>query len=239
MKEYLKFEKELRIKIEENAKLKEEIKDIKEAVKLNKLLKEKDAEIFINDEEMDIEDAENLSKNKNSGQRRSSPNFQSSPLKTNPQEREFNCPECFFRGTQLIELNNHINLKHTKGVGNEGNLKCRNCGDDFVSKWNLMNHRKNKHLENVAPCRNHRERRCPYSDDKCWWNHNENQQEQEEHFKCFFCGKTFKSKTELMSHRKREHGQAVKTCFKFTQNDCMFKDESCWFNHTIERCKYC
>ena len=94
-----------------------------------------------------------------------------------------------------------------------------------------MNHRKNKHIENVAPCRNNIENKCPYADYMCWWNHNE---ERGENIKCFICSKSFESKIDMMRHRKIEHKEMVRTCSQFLQNMCRFKNDSCWFKHEKE-----
>ena len=61
-------------------------------------------------------------------------------------EEEHNCTECCFQGTGQTELKNHITFKHR--------IVCRNCNEEFKNKSNFMNHRKNKHLETVALCKN-------------------------------------------------------------------------------------
>ena len=141
-------------------------------------------------------------------------------------DKEFNCRECDFQGTNQIELNKHMNLKHRKGE-TAGIIYCRNCGEGFSTKWNLMNHRKSKHSDNIAYCRNFIDGNCPYSDEMCWWNH----KNIDESIKCFICGNIFESKTVLMSHRKKDHGNLVKQCIQFQQNSCRFRSESCWFSH--------
>lgn len=35
----------------------------------------------------------------------------------------------------------------------------------------------------------------------------------------------------MMKHRKREHRSRVRKCSKFSENQCPFLDESCWFLH--------
>ena len=91
-----------------------------------------------------------------------------------------------------------------------------------------MNHRKNKHSDTVAFCRNFCEGNCTYSDEMCWWNHNK---KQDETIKCFICSNTFDSKTLLMKHRKKDHHNLIKPCTQFKQNNCRFRSESCWFKH--------
>ena len=220
MKEYLKCEMELRKYTEETEKLKTEVKDLKAILKLKKQLdvnkKDSSGSDVFNNDKVDP---------------RRKPNHQSSPNKRYFKEREYNCMECPFQGTEQKELSNHMNLKHRKDPVFDGAIKCRICGEGFRAKWDLMNHRKNKHIENVAPCRNNIENKCPYADYMCWWNHNE---ERGENIKCFICSKSFESKIDMMRHRKIEHKEMVRTCSQFLQNMCRFKNDSCWFKHEKE-----
>ena len=82
---------------------------------------------------------------------------------------EYNCMDCPFQGTSSGELRNHINLKHVANVNKkmDGNIECRNCGERFNDKRNLMNHRKEKHSETVAVCRNNIENKCNFSAEMC------------------------------------------------------------------------
>ena len=66
-------------------------------------------------------------------------------------------------------------LKHTvEGRAQATKITCNNCGESFPSKTNLLSHRKSKHGETVASCRKYLEGKCPFSTDKCWWNHKQN-----------------------------------------------------------------
>ena len=51
---------------------------------------------------------------------------------------------------------------------------------------------------------------------------------------CFICNQTFKTRNELMIHRKSTHIRVVKKCEKFNQNSCSFSNDSCWFLHEFE-----
>ena len=93
-----------------------------------------------------------------------------------------------------------------------------------------MNHRKNTHTETVAPCRNYNEGKCSYTDNKCWWKHDN---EQEGNIRCFICSQLFGSKSQLMIHRQKEHEQLIRPCVQFQQNNCRFKDNTCWFKHEM------
>ena len=218
--EYLKCEKELRKKVEETEKLKTEIKDLKEILKMQNQLEENDLESSVNEEES--EKYEKVKRNRK-------PRYESSPAKSRKKkEEEFNCMECFFQGTEEMELKNHIDMKHKRDRKDDGLIRRRICDEEFLDKWNLMVHRKNKHAANVAQCRNNLEGICSYADNMCWWSHSEIITEC---ITCFICGETFKSKTDMMRHRKIKHSDRVRPCSQFSQNNCRFKSESCWFQH--------
>ena len=231
LSEYLKCERELRLKTEETVKLKTEINDLKEIMKLSEELKDQDVEITPdskNDSNDMINESVNVRLMKKAGFRRNSPLVQPSPVKPAKRDKEFNCKECSFQGTTQIELSKHNNLKH-KIINDENVIRCRTCGEIFSAKWNLMNHRKSMHLETVALCRNYNVEKCPYAEDICWWNHSK-----ERSIKCFICNETFASKMLLMRHRKKDHTQLVKTCNNFSQNNCRFQNDDCWYIHNSE-----
>ena len=94
-----------------------------------------------------------------------------------------------------------------------------------------MNHRKSKHADTVAQCRNYISGICTYVEEVCWWNHCKRK---EESIKCFICEKTFASKALLMSHRKKDHNKFVKMCTQFSQHSCRFKETDCWYKHESE-----
>ena len=298
-KEYLEIEKKY---IEDTEKLRTEIKDLKELIKLNDLIDKQNYEQSRN--KVQVETYADIVKK--------------SPGKEKIIEREYNCMECCFQGTEESELNRHVNLKHVSpsnsnnqpdcticgerftmrrnldkhmkdshigvvstkckrcgetftsnndlndhiqskhveqeirklgirdeefmtgsGVMKQVNSKhtegqyinCRICSQQFTTKRSLMEHRKIMHIESVAHCRNNLQGNCPYTDEKCFWNHNK---ETKENVKCFICAKSFENKNEMMKHRKREHFDIVKPCFQYSQNTCRFKDILCWFKHEEE-----
>ena len=228
-KEYKKCEKELRLMTEETFKLKIEIKDLKEIVALKKELEEIDAQ----DDVEDISE-NNILKMKSQGYKRGSPQVEASPKKYTIKSKfmgvEYNCNECYYQGTSKTELSKHVHLKHMKEQKQEeSTIKCRNCGEQSSSKWNLMFHRKSKHMNTVARCKNYLEGKCHYADDICWWNHGESKGE---NIECFICSKSFETKPNLMTHRKKVHRSVIKSCTQFLLGICRFKDESCWFLHS-------
>ena len=149
---------------------------------------------------------------------------------------EFNCDECDFQGTSMFQLNKHTNLKHAvKGQMHEEVIKCRNCDEQFSEKWNLMNHRKLKHIETIAFCKNKLEGNCPFSDQKCWWNHQKVENNKDDSIKCYVCDELFEARSSMMKHRKVNHPNIIRKCFNYLQNRCNFTSSSCWFSHDEER----
>ena len=126
-------------------------------------------------------------------------------------------------------------LKHKmEGSEKDATMKCRNCGEKFSAKWNLMNHRKRMHSSTVAVCRNYTEGQCNYSDEMCWWNHSEKIIDCDEHLKCFICNKIFAFKALMMKHRKDDHPELINPCNKFKLGNCWYREETCWFKHKVE-----
>ena len=124
----------------------------------------------------------------------------------NIKHSEFNCDECDFQGTSMLQLNKHTNLKHAvKGQKQEEVIKCRNCDEQFSEKWNLMNHRKLNHIETIAFCKNKLEDNCPFSDQKCWWNHQKVENNKDDSIECYVCNEHFETKSSMMKHRKANH----------------------------------
>ena len=61
---------------------------------------------------------------------------------------------------------------------------------------------------------------------------------------CMFCKESFVSKRELMEHMKTKHPERVSACWKFTNEECDFGNEKCWFNYSNAskseiKCKFC
>ena len=227
-KEYFKCEQELKKKTEECEKMKTEIKDLKLIIDLKSTLEPKadDADVEIDCPQKEVINP--WMKKGNGINDRKKTKEQSLPAE------EYNCMDCAFQGTSNGELRNHINLKHRVNVNKEidGNIECRNCGERFLDKRNLMNHRKEKHLETVAVCRNNIENKCNFSAEMCWWNHKKiNDNNEQENIKCFICGESFQNLVEMMSHRKRNHPDAIRQCFQFSRNNCRYQSEFCWYKH--------
>ena len=216
---------ELRNKTEEVEILRIEIKDLK---KIGELEDQLTATIESVRKEGSNDEVPLPNKDFKKQKHRHRPNPNSQP------EPEFNCSECYFQGTSNGELTKHNNEKHrAKQFTPEGSLKCRNCGETFSLKANLMDHRKSEHISTVAQCRNYSNGNCPYSNQMCWWIHAD--QCESEHsrdsVKCYNCSKTFVTKGGMMTHRKNDHKTVVRDCNQFMDGKCRFKEEACWFNH--------
>ena len=155
---------------------------------------------------------------------------------TQQKEKEFNCTKCDFQATSNLQLSKHSNLKHAlPDKDNRGNLlKCNNCGEEFGNKRNLMIHRKSKHSNTVAPCKNKLVGKCSFTDEMCWWKHGDISEKSSESIMCYICNETFESKTKMMLHRKIDHRNLVRMCNNYLEKNCMFQSKSCWFLHDEE-----
>ena len=97
-----------------------------------------------------------------------------------------------------------------------------------------MIHRKQKHKNKVADCKNYQEGKCLFTEEKCYWNHSHEDKEISDQVKCFIRGENFKSKNEMMIHRKNRHERMVGICRKFDVNNCRLQKQFCWFVHKDE-----
>lgn len=62
---------------------------------------------------------------------------------------------------------------------------------------------------------------------------------------CYYCDDSFKTKREMMNHRKTIHADKVNTCSNFSEGHCEF-NESCWYKHSTSvdsktdiKCRIC
>ena len=172
-------------------------------------------------------------------ERKDLPSVTSNKILTNDQNKkeDWNCVECFFQGSSSIELTKHINVTHKKPDEQlSGTLKCNDCKEQFSSKWSLMNHRKEHHpSENI--CKYYLQNNCKFTEDVCWFKHNvdkNNSLNNAQSVTCYICKETFKTKNEMMKHRREFHAAVVRTCTKYKTNSCRFSSENCWFLHKNE-----
>ena len=146
--------------------------------------------------------------------------------------KDYNCNDCFFQGENSLELKNHTErTRHSPGLNSE---KCFTCDKEFPSYWNLMNHRKAEH-PSAKKCRYFAMGQCKFDDEVCWYSHVLNNQKDKKdplsENTCKECNNTFLTKTELMKHKKKSHKDKIQTCRKYSQGNCSFDENSCWYSH--------
>ena len=174
-------------------------------------------------------------------------------------KQNFACSRCDYRGITSSELSKHIEQIHIANevkqnlfnfTGTNRNdlkphtpndheakdvIRCRICGETCMSKGRLMEHRKKEHINTVAYCKNNLIGTCLFSYSKCYWNHDSppDATKTGQIFKCYICSKTFSEKKNMMTHKKKEHIESIRYCNLFSDEKCPFKDEACWFRHTV------
>ena len=146
-------------------------------------------------------------------------------------DEEFNCKECDFQSNEKTILTNHINLKHTVKQDESTGKNCYICDAKFSTHYDLMNHRKEKHIDRINQCRNFLSGTCRFTSIKCWWKHEEMPQKKQEEVACKFCDKTFSSKRDLMNHRKQLHLSKCRPCVNYGKGICLYEDQKCWYQH--------
>ena len=138
------------------------------------------------------------------------------------------CHECDYQTNSYTNLRNHIERTgHVSHIiePNKFSFRCKSCYEVHSSKSDL-----NKHIQMVhtkhKPCIKFQANKCEW-DGECIYKHivmKENE------IACFTCGEIFTSKTTLMRHIKKEHGNVL--CQKFLNNQCEFSNTSCLFTHS-------
>ena len=113
-------------------------------------------------------------------------------------------------------------------------IKCQFCGKVFRENIDLEEHQENQHADLMMRSEQTDEE---YNCEECDFQTNNSFQLQKhkslKHFMiCKFCGKQYKTKGELMEHRKSEHPNAVARCNKYLSGICIFSSEKCWWMHT-------
>ena len=159
-------------------------------------------------------------------------------------ETQLNCNDCYFQANTGPELKKHLNLKQHKassGVGKSSlgeTLKCRDCGEEFSAWWNLLHHRRDVHPEKRRRCRNDIKNECQYTEDTgpngCWWKHGQNTSKSK-NFEakygqtCNICNEDFRTKSDVMIHKKNKHEEKVPFCKDLKNGSCTFS--RCWYRH--------
>ena len=125
---------------------------------------------------------------------------------------QLNCNMCSFQSTSRKEFINHL-LKHGES-DKTGNLeikhfKCKSCGEAFINRRSLMDHRRDNH--DMPMCFFDMEDRCTQLPGKCWYKHKSSVTAEVKIIKCFTCQETFDSIGRLMEHRKNIHQESLQS----------------------------
>ena len=62
-------------------------------------------------------------------------------------------------------------------------------------------------------------------------NRSNNSTNLDDSFTCKFCDDNFKTKRELMKHKKKDHKENIAQCWKYSAGNSEFGDENCWLDH--------
>ena len=148
----------------------------------------------------------------------------------------YDCEQCDYQSSSESLLNKHIEIKHLsiqkecKGVGSKP------CGKMFNSYNDLMDHRRDEHNSGNKVCHYYKEGSCYFiSEDKgkCWYLHQDidkHSTDTTDEFDCKSCEKKFKTRYEVMNHRKDEHEDEVPLCKDFVEGKKCSRNR-CWFSH--------
>ena len=138
------------------------------------------------------------------------------------------CNECNFEGTSEKDIGWHMGKNHgwpddqkseEMDISEDRPRNCDKCSYEAEDLYDFDAHRWSEHIS--------------YSEDS------------PDSIVCSFCDQIFERKGELMRHKKNEHEENVKTCWKFTAGNCTFGDDKCWFMHNREiksteyKCQLC
>ena len=158
------------------------------------------------------------------------------------------CNECKCPAEDIYDLGEHMFEIHSSRYEGEGHYKesgstdsmqsdgftCNFCEEKFVKHGGLMNHKKTKHRDKVAICWKFSAGNCSFGDAYCWFLHSEYEEScTSPEWKCNFCDNEFRCQSELLRHKKKEHGHLVKMCRNGENGKCVYESQDCWFRHSI------
>ena len=156
-------------------------------------------------------------------------------------DKDFYCKVCCRWCTTEKELAIHMQDHtpvHQKSMEIESyDFSCNFCEERFTKRGGLMIHKKKKHTDKVAICRQNSSGQCGYGDNLCWFLHCESADESlaAANIKCNFCEKEFQFRSQLLRHKKQKHWDSVSICRNEEQNNCKFGSKNCWFKHENEK----
>ena len=107
------------------------------------------------------------------------------------------------------------------------NFQCYYCDETFSSLMSVMNHTKILHVEKTKHCTNFLDGACRFNE-RCWYLHDEKFKQSNPTYTCNHCDSNFRTKTQLMHHKKLFHIEKVLKC---SNEKCKYGSEKCWFLH--------
>ena len=151
-------------------------------------------------------------------------------------KKEFECFKCTSEFESKAHLESHYLSKHVSKT----EFKCETCEYTVNTEAQLRRHILSKHSNITEDEFNCIE--CDYQ--------GTNNSELTKHIKlkhriiCRNCGKDFRFKSDLMTHRKLEHRSSIAPCRNNISGNCKFSADECWWNHSEEmsmniECYFC
>ena len=207
-KEYLKCEQLLKNKTEEAAKLSIELRDLKEIISLENKLQEnvslhdsdqslaEEKEYNCNECSLQATSAKELDKHIDIKHRiqcricgeafddkpklmshRKNMHIESVAFCKNKalEKCPFTSEKCWWRHTNKSDVTEHAMNHTTREI-----IKCYLCQTEFEGKGSMMLHRKKEHKNAVKPCNQFLENNCRFSNEGCWFIHDDKKQEKVE-----------------------------------------------------------
>jgi hypothetical protein len=150
----------------------------------------------------------------------------------------FVCEICNDRFISSLELTAHAQKHHgelgSKDSMESNSLACNFCEEKFVKHGDLMSHKKKKHGNKVAICWKFLAGNCIFGDASCWFLHSESEEScTTPEWKCNLCDNEFRCQSELLRHKKEDHGHLVQMCRNEVNGKCIYGSQDCWFRHDI------
>ena len=143
---------------------------------------------------------------------------------------KYTCRDCDFESECVHCFSDHDHDIDDEQKMQPPNFNCYYCDEIFPTKATVMIHTKASHMTKAKPCLSFLEGTCNYND-KCWFLHDEGLKQSDPTFKCNYCDESFRTKTQMMQHKKWNHTDKVSKC-KNEKNSCRYGTEKCWFLHS-------
>ena len=168
-------------------------------------------------------------------------------LQEHTSTKELKCGNC----QQVFSTNSDLRAHNLLELKSTNEFKCTECGYTMRTQAQLSTHILSKHSKGTdnPVMRQETVDEDEFNCTECAFQ-GTSQNELAKHIKikhrltCRSCGEDFRTKPDLMRHRKLEHGKIVAPCRKNIAGNCPFSSEQCWWNHTEENetcieCYFC